>query len=111
MLPDPVYGMITCSLGDDGAATNGDTCNYACNDGNVRLSGDVMRICSDMMWSGNETVCVPGKVHITLYVCIYVYMYHFHTSDQRVKPVHILYLLDLCHTAVLFEGFYPCFWK
>jgi len=23
---------------------------------------------------------------------IYIHMYHFHTSDQRVKPVHISYI-------------------
>ena len=64
MLTDPVYGMITCSLGDDGVATVGDTCNYTCSNGNVKLSGDDMRTCGNdgMMWSGNETVCVPGKM-------------------------------------------------
>ena len=67
ILTNPVYGMVTCSLGDDGAATAGDTCNYTCNDDNVRLSGDSMRTCgSDMMWSGNEAVCVAGKMNYTL---------------------------------------------
>ena len=65
MLTDPVYGMINCSLGNDGVATDGDTCNYTCNDGNVRLSGDAMRTCSDMMWSGDAVVCGAGKVHYT----------------------------------------------
>jgi len=56
--------MITCSLRDDGAATDGATCNYTCSDGNVRLSGDVIRTCgSDMMWSGDATVCGAGKMH------------------------------------------------
>ena len=38
-------------------------------------------------------------------------------NSRAVRAWQIPYLLDLCHTlklchtAVLFEGFYPCFWK
>ncbi|XP_065904456.1 P-selectin-like isoform X2 [Dysidea avara] len=59
MLTDPTNGMITCSLGVDGAATDRDTCTAMCNPGYEIQSGDVTRTCSgsDMMWSGTEIVC------------------------------------------------------
>ena len=59
-LTAPTNGMITCSLGDDGFATDGDTCGYTCNTGYV-LSGDDMRTCgSDRSWTGSDPVCL-GK--------------------------------------------------
>ena len=51
-------GMISCSLGDDGVATNGDTCSYTCNTGYV-LSGDVIRTCKrNKRWSGSDPNCI-----------------------------------------------------
>ena len=63
MLTDPTNGMITCSLGVDGAATDRDTCTAMCNPGYEIQSGDVTRTCSgsDMMWSGTEIVCEQGN--------------------------------------------------
>jgi len=63
VLTTPNNGMITCSLEYDGVASAGDTCNYTCNDGFVRLSGDAMRTCgSDMMWSGIAAMCGTGNI-------------------------------------------------
>ena len=63
MLTGPTNGMITCSLGGDGYATDGDTCSYTCDTGFV-LTGNVMRTCgSDGSWSGSEPTCI-GKCNI-----------------------------------------------
>jgi len=57
-LTAPTNGSITCSLGDDGLATDGDTCSYTCNTGYV-LSGSDMRTCgSDRSWTGSDPVCL-----------------------------------------------------
>ena len=59
-LTDPTNGMVTCSLGDDNIATDGDTCNYICDTGYV-LSGNAMRTCGSIgMWDGTEPTCI-GK--------------------------------------------------
>jgi len=61
MAPD--NGMIDCALGDDGAATNGDTCTVTCDDGFI-LRGDAMRTCRitrrRIRWLGDEARCVQG---------------------------------------------------
>ncbi|XP_065905187.1 sushi, von Willebrand factor type A, EGF and pentraxin domain-containing protein 1-like [Dysidea avara] len=61
----PENGMIDCSLGDDGDATNGDTCTFTCDNG-FTLRGSVMRECRinrrRMDWNGDEARCVPGRV-------------------------------------------------
>ena len=64
MLTDPTNGMTTCSLGDDGVATDGDTCTTICNPGYEIQSGDATRTCgaSDSMWSGTEIVCEQGTI-------------------------------------------------
>ena len=60
MLTAPTNGMVNCSLGADGVATDGDTCSYTCNTGYM-LIGNAIRTCeSDGMWSGTEPTCV-GK--------------------------------------------------
>ena len=67
MLTTPTNGMITCSLGGDGAATVGDTCSYTCNTGYV-LSGSDMRTCgSDGMWDDAYPTCIGKKNH---HVCV-----------------------------------------
>ena len=64
----PENGMIDCSLGDDGAPTNGDTCTVTCNDG-FTLRGDATRTCRitrrRIRWLGDEASCVQG-MHETL---------------------------------------------
>ena len=40
LLTVPDNGIISCSLGDDGQASLGDTCNYTCNSG-YELSGNM----------------------------------------------------------------------
>ena len=64
----PENGMIYCLLGDDGVATNGDTCIVTCNN-RFTLSGDATRTCRikrhKMNWSGKEARCVEG-MHETL---------------------------------------------
>jgi len=63
MLMAPDNGMIDCSLGDDGVATDGDTCTVTCNDGFV-LRGDATRRCRingrRIRWLGDEARCEPG---------------------------------------------------
>ena len=58
-LPAPANGTIACSLGDDGVATEGDTCSYTCNTRSVnitRTSG------IDGMWNSSEPVCICKEV-------------------------------------------------
>ena len=58
MLTAHTNGNITCSLGDDGFPTDGDTCSYTCNTGYV-LSGNDMRTCgSDRSWTGSDPECL-----------------------------------------------------
>ena len=65
MLNDPTNGIIACSLGDDGVATDGDICNYTCNIGYV-VRDNAMRTCgSDGSWSGTQPTCI-GKFNITV---------------------------------------------
>ena len=60
VLTNPDNGIITCLLGDDGVATDGETCSYTCNTGYV-LSGEDMRTCgSDRTWSGSIATCNRG---------------------------------------------------
>jgi len=64
----PDNGMIDCSLGGDGVATNGDSCTVTCNDG-FMLRGDATRTCQinghTMDWNGNEAHCITG-MHETI---------------------------------------------
>ena len=65
MPPNPMNGMIDCSLGDDVVLSYEDTCTATCDTGYM-LTGDAMRTCqSDRMFSGIEAVCNRGK----LYTC------------------------------------------
>jgi len=57
----PDDGEISCSLGDDGVPTEGDTCSFTCDDG-FMLSGSNTRTCqSDLTWTGTEAMCTRGK--------------------------------------------------
>ena len=59
-LTDPNYGMINCSLGDDGVPSYEDTCSFTCNTG-YELTGSDIRTCqSDGSWSGSNGVCLRG---------------------------------------------------
>ena len=76
VLTDPTNGMVTCSLGDDGVATAGETCSYICDNGFVRLSGDATRTCgSDRSWSGSAAVCGTGNNMHSKNVLFYVLHY------------------------------------
>ena len=58
MLTAPTNGNITCSLGSDRFATDGDTCSYTCDTGYV-LSGSDMRTCgSNESWTGSNPTCL-----------------------------------------------------
>ena len=60
ILYNPLYGVITCSLGDDGVPSYGDTCIFTCNTGYV-LSASYTRTCQiDGSWSGSEAACREG---------------------------------------------------
>jgi len=62
-LTDPLNGVATCSLGDDGIPSHKDTCSFKCNTG-YELSGSDTRTCqSDASWSGSETICKRGEYH------------------------------------------------
>ena len=59
--PDPMNGMINCSLGDDGVLSYEDTCTTLCNTGYEVQAGDVMRTCqSNMMFNGTSATCGRG---------------------------------------------------
>ena len=61
-LTDPVKGIITCSLGDDGVPSYADTCSFTCNTG-YELTGSDTRTClSDGSWSGDVTMCKKGML-------------------------------------------------
>ena len=65
-LTDPNNGIITCSLGDDGAPSYEDTCNFTCNT-DYELTGSDNRTCqSDGSWSGNVTMCKKGEFILLL---------------------------------------------
>ena len=50
--------MIGCSLGDDGVATEGDSCSFSC-DGTYVLRGSSSRACqNDGTWDGTEADCL-----------------------------------------------------
>ena len=55
---------MNCSLGDDRVTSYEDTCSFTCNT-DYELTGSDTRTCqSDGSWSGSETVCTRGIVHI-----------------------------------------------
>jgi len=63
MPPNPLNGMINCSLGDDGTLSYNDTCIVTCDAGYM-FTGDDMRTCqSDGMLNGTEAMCDRGKLN------------------------------------------------
>ena len=67
MPPNPMNGMVNCSLGDDGVLSYEDICtaSVTCDTGYM-LTGDAMRTCqSNGMFNGTELMCIRGK----LYTC------------------------------------------
>jgi len=65
----PNNGIISCSLKNQGAPFNGDTCSFTCNAG-YELTGSDTRTCqSDTRWSGSETICLRGKWCNGTYIC------------------------------------------
>ena len=59
-LTAPNDGDIDCSLGGDGEANPGDTCDFVCDDG-FDLSGSASRTCrNDGSWSGSAATCSKG---------------------------------------------------
>ncbi|XP_065905188.1 P-selectin-like [Dysidea avara] len=58
LLSAPDNGQVSCSLGDDGEANNGDSCDFTC-DGGLVLHGSASRSCTGGIWSGDESLCVP----------------------------------------------------
>ena len=77
-LTNPNNGTVNCSLGDDGALSNEDTCSVTCNTG-YELTGSDTRTCqSNGSWNGTDGVCTRGK-----YVCSYVYV------TGSVKTLHV----------------------
>jgi len=67
MPPNPMNGMINCSLGDDGILSYEDTCTTMCNTGYEIQAGDSMRTCqSDMMFNGTSATCERGVCHVNI---------------------------------------------
>ena len=61
MLPNPMNGMINCSMGDDGVLSYEDTCYTFCNTFYEIQAGDTMRTCqSDGMFNGTSATCGKG---------------------------------------------------
>ena len=61
MPPNPMNGMINCSLGDDGVLSYEDTCDIVCNTGYEIQSGDDMTTCqSDGMFNDTSATCSRG---------------------------------------------------
>jgi len=65
-LSAPTIGIVSCSLGNDGAPVPGSSCIFTC-DGDYKLVSEAQRICkSDGSWSGNETKCKRGILSVTV---------------------------------------------
>ena len=68
-LTAPDDGTIDCSLGDDGFATEGGSCSFACG-GTFVLRGSSSRACqNDVTWDGTEVDCLSE-----------LYMWHKHNT-------------------------------
>jgi len=66
LLTNPVNGMITCSLGDDGVSSYEDTCTFTCNTGYVLTSSDTRTCQSDGSWSGSQPLCLGMKLKLII---------------------------------------------
>ena len=61
-LTNPTNEIISCSPGDGGVPSYGDTCSFTCNTG-YELIGSSTRTCqSDGSWSGSDVACNRGNV-------------------------------------------------
>ena len=60
-LTDPVNGIISCSLGDDGVLSFRDTCNFICNTGYELVGGNLSICQSDGSWSRFNATCDKGS--------------------------------------------------
>ena len=69
-LTDPMNGMISCSLGDDGVSLYEDTCSFTCNTG-YKLTGSDTRTCQgNGSWSGSDVTCTRGSYIICIAITI-----------------------------------------
>ena len=60
LLSDPINGIISCLLGDDGVPSYEDTCSFTCSIGYI-LSGSTIRSCqANGSWNGTHTRCTRG---------------------------------------------------
>ena len=60
-LSAPENGGISCTLGDDGVANEGESCTFSCDDG-YKLNGPAKRVCQkDQSWNSVQPVCTKGK--------------------------------------------------
>ena len=67
MPPNPMNGMINCSLEDDGVLSYEDTCTTMCNTGYEIQTGGAMRTCqSDGMLNGTNATCGRGVYHVKI---------------------------------------------
>ena len=67
MPPNPMNGMINCSLGDDGVLSYEDICDTFCNTGYEIQAGDDMITCeSDGIFNGTSATCGRGVYHVKI---------------------------------------------
>ena len=76
MPPNPMNGMVNCSLGDDGVLSYEDTCTASATcDTGYMLTGDAMRTCqSNGMFNGTVLMCIRGELYryFTLYQALFL---------------------------------------
>ena len=70
-LTAPDNGDIDCSLGDDGEANPGDSCDFTCIN-NFGVVGSASRTCQvDGTWTGTQTSCQTGVLtFLIIIICI-----------------------------------------
>ena len=90
MPTNPMNGMISCQLGDDGVLSYEDICTTTCNSGYEIQDGDAMRTCgSDRSFNGTDATCSRGKQQTSVVgpatvttMCTYL---HFIRVYMKVK--------------------------
>ena len=68
MPPNPMDGMINCSLGDDGVLSYEDTCDIFCNTGYEIQAGDDMITCQSdgqVIMSSPDCISYPVLQNIS----------------------------------------------
>jgi len=70
-LTAPDNGDIDCSLGEDGEANPGDTCDFTCDDGFGAVGSSSRTCMNDETWSGTQPRCTQGVLSYCHNRCAY----------------------------------------